>query len=739
MEVQGLVEAFARLPTRDTDDAAARTTRQRDKPLLKRRLANAHAAHPWLREHVACCVAAHNGSANEPSTFAALDKLIGRQAWRLAYWMVASDDVNYRRFFDVNTLAALRMDKPHVFDATHRRVLQWLRDGQVHGLRIDHPDGLADPRAYLLRLQREHARLQRERGEAPRALYLVVEKILAEHEHLPADWPVHGDTGYRFSNLVQGLFVDARHGEDFDAIQRAFALRDESFDEMLDVAKRLVMSTSLAADLQILTGALHAIAVANRRTRDFTRNRLRLALLQLAAAFPVYRTYLGDHTPSDADRGHLEWAVAAARRHAVGYEVSAIDFVREVLLQAPNETDPLQRRAKLRFVKRWQQFTAPVMAKAMEDTTFYRDHRLDALNDVGGDPRRFGISVAAFHAANATRLRFRPHALLGSTTHDTKRSEDVRARLAVLSEMPREWHAALDRWRALNAPRAARAEIHIAPHDELLLYQTLVGVWPLEPVGAEALAALRGRVQAYMLKAVREAKELTSWIVPDSAYEAALAQFVDQLLGVREPNPFLTDFEAFVAPLARLGCANSLNLVALKLTAPGVPDIYQGTETWVFSLVDPDNRRAVDFGALKGWLDALHRAPADDITHPARKVRLTARLLDLRRRHPLLFECGSYQPLAVDGPAQEHVVAYARAHGEHACVTVGSRLPLTLGRSGKGWRGTRVQLAPELGAAWRDVITGRRVWAEASVLDLGEVLGSEGVAVLESADEQSCQ
>jgi (1->4)-alpha-D-glucan 1-alpha-D-glucosylmutase len=554
IENTGLIESFARLPPRDTDDEAARAARQRDKPLLKRWLAQAHASHAWLREHVARCLQAHNGRPGEAASFAALDALIGRQAWRLAYWMVAGDDVNYRRFFDINTLAALRMDKPHVFDATYGRVLQWLREGRVHGLRIDHPDGLADPRAYLLRLQREHARLQRERGDEPRALYLVVEKILAEHEHLPADWPVHGDTGYRFSNLVQGLFVDGRRGADFDAIQREFAQREDSFDEMLDAAKRLVMSTSLAADLQILTGALHGIAVVDRRTRDFTRNRLRLALFQLAAALPVYRTYLGDHPPSDVDRAHLEWAAAAARRQAVGYEVSAIDFACQVLLHAAEETDPTLRREKLRFVKRWQQFTAPVMAKAMEDTAFYRDHRLDALNDVGGDPRRFGVSVAAFHAANIARLRFRPHAMLGTTTHDTKRSEDLRARLAVLSEMPREWRQAIDRWRALNAPRAARAEIRIAPHDELLLYQTLVGIWPLQPADTEALAALRARVQAYMLKAVREAKELTSWIVPNTAYEAALAQFIDQLLGVREPNPFLTDFEAFVAPVAVRMC-----------------------------------------------------------------------------------------------------------------------------------------------------------------------------------------
>jgi (1->4)-alpha-D-glucan 1-alpha-D-glucosylmutase len=371
------------------------------------------------------------------------------------------------------------------------------------------------------------------------------------------------------------------------------------------------------------------------------------------------------------------------------------------------------------------------MAKAMEDTAFYRDHRLDALNDVGGDPRRFGVSVAAFHAASATRQRFHPHAMLGTTTHDTKRSEDVRARLAVLSEMPQEWHAALMRWRALNAPRAARAAAHVAPQDELLLYQTLAGVWPLEPVDAPALAALRERVQAYMRKAVREAKELSSWIDPNVEYEAALAQFIDQLLGVREPNPFLTDFEAFIAPVARHGCLNSLGLVALKLTAPGVPDVYQGTEAWNFSLVDPDNRRAVDFDALRGMLEGLPPQAERDLADPRAKLRLTTRLLDVRRRHPLLFERGSYQPLAVEGPAESHVVAYARVLGADAVVVIATRLPLAFERSGLGWRATTVTLPAGQGGAWRDVTTGAPVvTGDAQAIDLADLLSAWPVAVL---------
>ncbi|HEX6363395.1 MAG TPA: malto-oligosyltrehalose synthase [Albitalea sp.] len=729
-EVESLADAFARLPDRNDPDEDARAARQRDKPVLKRRLVQQMAQHAWLREHVARCVAAYAGRAGEPASFDTLDALVARQAWRLAFWRVAGDDVNYRRFFDISTLAALRMDRPHVFEATHGRILRWLREGRVHGLRIDHPDGLADPKGYFERLQHEHVRWQREAGAEPRALYLVVEKILAEHEHLPMDWPVHGDTGYVFSNLVQGLFVDARHEAAFDAIAREFGGGGRPFDDVLDDAKRLIMSTSLAADLQILTSALYRIAAGDRRTRDFTRNRLRAALFEVAAAFPVYRTYITPAGVSEVDRRHVERATAAARRRSVGHDVTAIEFLRGVLLDPVAPGDALRRR----FVKRWQQFTAPVMAKSMEDTAFYRDHRLVALNDVGGDPRRFGVSPAAFHAANAARARFHPHAMLGSTTHDTKRSEDVRARLAVLSEMPDAWHAALGRWRALNQARAARADTSIRPGDELLLYQTLAGVWPLEPVDAAALATLRERVQAYMLKAVREAKVATSWIDPDVEYEGALARFVDQLLGVREPNPFLTDFEAFVAPVARHGCANSLNLVALKLTAPGVPDLYQGTEVWNFTLVDPDNRRPVDFERLHAMLQALPAEPPADLADPRGKLLLTTRLLDLRRREPALFARGAYQPLAAEGPAHEHVVAYARVDGDRACVVVGSRLPLARERSGIDWPGTRLALPGGLARPWRDVVGGTsvalRVDSEGAWLALEEVLGRWPVAVL---------
>lgn len=773
MEVLSLVEAFGRLPPHDTDDDSARTKRQHDLPLLKRRLVHQYAQHAWLRETVRRAVTALNGVAGDPRSFDALDRVLSRQAWELSSWRAAADDINYRRFFDVNTLAALRMERLEVFEATHRTILRWVREGKVDGLRVDHPDGLADPQQYLERLQRSHVQAQKSDGCEPRALYVAVEKILADHEHLPADWAMHGGTGYRFSNLVHGVLVDSRNEASFDALYREFTGRTQSFDEVLYSAKRLVMHHLLAADLQVLTEALHRIALADRRTRDFTRNRLRTALVEVTAGFPVYRTYITERGTSDADRRHIDWACAAARRSSAGTEHSAIDFLQKVVLDAPVESDAWLRAAKLQFVLRWQQFTAPVMAKAMEDTTFYRHVPLASLNDVGGDPRRFGLSVAAFHALNGGRARHRTHALLATSTHDSKRSEDVRARLAVLSEVPGEWRDAIARWSAMNRARAGRADVQISPNDEYLLYQTLVGIWPLRLVDDEVLASLRERVQTYMLKAVREAKDRTSWIDADPVYEQALAQFIELLLHAREPNPFLTDFESFVGPIMRLGLANSLNQVVFKLTVPGVPDIYQGCETWNWALVDPDNRRPVDFAALAVLLDDVvtrwSRAVEIEgfmriwwLEGDARlKLCITWRMLQLRREHPALFAHGSYVPIGAAGSATEHVVSYARSLGEQCCIVIGSRWLHRLSRDagarfavhadgserlggsdGRSWVGSCISLPDALGyPRWVDLLTGRDIMArrldDQWVIDLDCAYAVLPVAVLRPATTRS--
>lgn len=751
--VQSLLDAFGHLPERDSRDTALLGARRRDKVLHKQQLAEACARHAWLRDWIDACVARLNGTPGTPSSFDGLDHLIERQAYRLAFWRVAGDDVNYRRFFDISTLAALRMERPEVFEDTHRTVLRWLGEGRLSGLRIDHPDGLADPRGYFERLQQRHQRVLIDAGRPPRALYVSVEKILAEHEHVPSDWPVHGGTGYRFSNQVNGVFVDGRHEQRFDEIHARFVGSSDSFDEILREAKLLVMSTALASDLQWLTEALFRIAQHERTSRDFTRNRLRAALVETAAGFPVYRTYIGPAGVEDRDRQHTAWAVAEAKRHTPAADVSAIDFLQDVLLGAPSLTDATRRAEALAFVSRWQQFTAPVMAKSMEDTAFYRYHRLISLNDVGGDPRRFGMSVSAFHAANVARSRFLPHTMLGTSTHDSKRSEDVRARIDVLSEIPDAWEAAVQRWSAMNRPRAERSDSAIPAADEYLLYQTLVGVWPLGEITPEVLGEVRGRVQAYMQKAVREAKVHTSWINPNEASESALARFIDHLLGTRDPNPFLTDFEAWVAPVSRFGCWNSLSQVALKLTSPGVPDVYQGCEVWNFSLVDPDNRRPVDFDGLRAQLRAVltlyegDRLPPDAIGRLAGalddgrlKLLMTARLLALRRTLPQVFTGGAYQALELDGPAASHAIAYARQHESGTVVVVASRLLSTLtahdpsGLSPRAWAGTQVNGPPAPPSGWRDWLTGRRVGAgdagATGALPLDQLLADFPFAVL---------
>jgi len=741
--MRSLLDAFRHLPPRDTD-AAGRATRQRDKRALQRRLAALCAGHAWVREWLDRAIGVLHGTPGDPVSFDRLDALVAKQAWRPAFWRVSGDEVNYRRFFDIDTLAAVRMERPEVFDAAHRLVMRWVGEGRIEGLRIDHPDGLRDPRGYFEQLQARHERERRERGQPARALFVAVEKILAEHEQIPDDWPVHGGTGYRFSNQVNGLFVDARHEKAFDRLLRTFTGRTDDVDLLLREAKGLVMTTSLASDLEWLTGALHRIASADRRTRDFTRGRLRFALTEVARAFPVYRTYIDEHGASAQDRQHVAWAVAEARRHATAADQRGILFLRDVLLTPPGTLAPERREALLAFIARWQQFTAPVMAKSMEDTVFYQYHRLVSLNDVGGDPRRFGMSVAAFHAANAARARHLPHTLLATSTHDSKRSEDVRARLNVLSEVPASWARAVRCWAAMNRPRAERHDARIDPGDEYLLYQTLVGVWPFAPVGAAALASLEERVQAYLLKAVREAKRFTSWVNPDAAYESALARFVHLLLGVQEPNPFVRDLEAWLPPVSRAGCWNSLNQVLLKFTSPGVPDLYQGSELWNFSLVDPDNRRPVDFVAREAALadvmasyrdgrldrDAL-RALREDLPSGRLKLLLTARLLGLRKARPGVFAEGTYVPLEVSGPAADHVIAFARVHGDDAVVVIATRLLATLGDDGAlAWHGTEVALPTGIGDTWQDGLTGAPVTTPGARVPLDTVLPVVPFAVL---------
>jgi len=668
----------------------------------------------------------------------ALHMLHEAQAYRLASWHVAADEINYRRFFDINELAALRIEDERVFEATHALALALTAAGMVDGLRIDHPDGLRDPAQYFQRLQQGHARRLvtaevDEAGEPPAVaapsdapgLYVVAEKITAAHGDQPGDWALHGTTGYRYGMLVNGLFVDRRQARRLERIWHSFTGMATAYEDLVTDAKLAVALGPLGAELTVLATQLKRIADADRHTRDFGFNTLRNTIAETAASMPVYRTYVVDKA-SAQDRRFIDWAVSQARRRSAAADTSVFDFLRSCMLGEPPsagaDKDTPRQEALLQQVRqfawRFQQFCAPVAAKGVEDTAFYRYHRLVSLNEVGGDPASFGTTVAAFHGASTDRAARWPHTMLATSTHDNKRSEDVRNRIDVLSEMPGMFRLGLRRWHLLARSHQREVGGTLAPSrsDQYLLYQTLLGSLPAAELDEAGLASYRERVAQYMLKAAREAKRETNWMRPNAAYEEALLGFVRGVLGRNTANPALAELRSRATDMAWFGGLNSFSMALLKYSSPGVPDIYQGNEIIDLSLVDPDNRRPVDYAWRASLLDGLQPlvdAPqgeaaqallAQMAANPADgrlKLWTTWRLLALRRRDPLLFERGDYLPLKVQGPAREHVVAYARRTRTSLVVVVVARLYASLltqpGAPMLGeacWGDTTVELAP---------------------------------------------
>jgi (1->4)-alpha-D-glucan 1-alpha-D-glucosylmutase len=684
IRLESLITAFGNLPPRYLTDENSRAERARDEVLHKSRLARLAREAPDIRRYVDECLRAFNGGDNYAADVSRMHALLEAQAYRLAYWRVASDEINYRRFFDINELASLRMENNEVFEATHRLVLELIREGKLHGLRIDHPDGLYDPRGYFRRLQQRVAESlgsSEPAGDNP-PIYVLAEKILGGGERLRSDWPIHGTTGYDFINLIDRFLVEPDGIAELERNYFDFVGRPVEYADVLYRSKKVIMQTALASELNVLAAELDRLAEQDPHTRDFGWGGLQGALLETIACFPVYRTYVVEEEVSVSDEAIINRAVDAAKRRSEAADTTVFEFLRDVLLlrSARGRSDSLRARVA-RFVMQLQQYTAPVAAKGMEDTAFYRYGRLVSLNEVGGTPDRPSVSTADFHAANGERRMDWPHAMLGSSTHDAKRSEDVRARLHVLSELPSEWRTHVDAWRRVN--EAFKTDLDGLrwpdPDAEYFLYQTLFGVWPLESLDAHGRAELTDRVAAYMNKAAREAKRHTSWINPDEGYEAALERFVRAVLQA-ENAEFARDFDAFQLRAAPLGLLNALVQLALKLSCPGVPDIYQGNELWRFDLVDPDNRRSVDFARRAELLDELRsrfatvRATdlaADLLAHIEDgriKLFLTWRALAARHEHPGLFEHGSYEPLRVTGPSAEHVCAFARSTGAKTAV-----------------------------------------------------------------------
>jgi (1->4)-alpha-D-glucan 1-alpha-D-glucosylmutase len=738
MEYQSILTALAHLPPRSESDPLKIDERFREKEVIKRRLATLTDACAPVREFIAQNVALFNGNQGDPHSFNLLDQLLNDQAYRLAFWKVTADEINYRRFFDVNELAALSMEKPEVFADTHGLILRLLAERKVTGLRIDHPDGLYDPKEYLERLQHHYVlglatralaeeqcpiedfgrphlqsaiRDMQTRADSPlrQPLYVVAEKILGKDERIPDDWAVHGTTGYEFLNMVNGLFVAGANEAAFNRIYHRATGMEPAFRPYVYEKKFLIMQVALSGELHMLGRQLDRLSEKDRWSRDFTLNSLRHALREIIACFPVYRSYITDEV-LERDRQCMETAVRQAKRKNPAISSSLFDFVRDMLLlRYPEYADEKGRAEQRRFVGKFQQVTGPVMAKGLEDTAFYVYNRLVSLNEVGGDPGRFGVDPAELHAFLQNRQQDWPHALSASSTHDTKRSEDVRARLNVLSEMPHDWQKALARWKVWNKRHRVRVDAMDAPdrNDEYLLYQTLIGAWPLQrgeqrgegegardverepsedpppsplaphpssPAPGSSHPSFVERICAYMSKAIHEAKVNTSWVNPNPDYDDAVRRFVTGILDEGLSGRFLDDFRAFQARISHFGLLNSLAQTVLKLAAPGVPDFYQGTELWDFSLVDPDNRRPVDYDRRERLLNEL-RARFTDPSSLVRellqqkedgriKLHVIWRGLQCRREHPGLFTGGAYAPASALGEKADHVFAFIRRQDE---------------------------------------------------------------------------
>jgi (1->4)-alpha-D-glucan 1-alpha-D-glucosylmutase len=704
-ELQSVLTALEYLPKRTETDPKRIAERIREKEIIKRRLERRCTEAPQVQQAIEKALARINGEPGEPRSFDALDELLNAQSYRLAFWKVAAEEINYRRFFDVNDLAAIRVELPKVFDTVHRLVLDFVRTGAVTGLRIDHPDGLYLPREYFEKLQQRCAKaLAIALPQDGRAIYMVAEKILTGAEPLRKDWLLHGTTGYDFANHVAQLLVDSSAETAITKTFHRFIGHSLHFGHLIYAKKLQVMKLALANDVDVLGNMLDRLSEQNRWYRDFTLEALARAVRETIACFPVYRTYLAPGQPvSEEDRQVIDRAVTAAKRRNPGIEESIFNFLRDVLLfRFPENLDAEARAAHTHFVLKFQQATGPIMAKGLEDTAFYIYNRLAALNEVGGEPQQFGISVGTFHERSLHRQRNWPATLLTTSTHDTKRSEDVRARMLAISEIPELWRRSLQRWRLTNRRWKRTINDAEAPdaNEEYLLYQTLVGTWPIqvsgEPEGA-ASAEYTERIQAYMAKALHEAKINTSWIQPNEEWDAMMREFVAKILDPSPRNKFLPAFLPVAQEIARLGAINSLTQTLLKLTSPGVPDIYQGNEIWDFSLVDPDNRRAVDYKQRRETLDALSAPTPDELMQnwPDGRIKmfLTQRMLQFRREHVDLFQRGEYLPIAASGTFAECCVSFARELAGNWIAVIAPRLSSRVGFPpvGERWKDTKIE------------------------------------------------
>lgn len=782
-ELMSIITALGHLPPITETEPARIAERYREKEVIKRHLWSLYQNSSTIRGFIDGNVAAFNGAKGDPRSFDLLDSLLREQVYRISHWRVATEEINYRRFFDINSLGAIRVEDPVVFEETHRLIFKLVGTGAVTGLRIDHADGLQDPEDYIKRLQSGcfdrlcgntadmvkggdgAAKTQGEQydrsavtGSRYKPFYILGEKILLKNEKLPDSWQVFSTTGYDFAIQATGLFVDSGNARVFETVYAHFIQHRIDFQDAAYAKKKLVMQVTMSSEIHLLGHYLNRISEQNRHTRDFTLYSLIKSIVEVIANFPVYRTYINSFDVTERDRQYIESSISRAKRMNPVISASIFDFIQDVLLlRFPDSINEQQRSDWLDFVMRFQQITSPVMAKGVEDTAFYVYNRLVSLNEVGGSPDRFGITPEAFHGQNIERCKTRPLAMLASSTHDTKRSEDVRARISVLSEIPDLWREGLSRWNRQNRTFTASVDDKTTPsrNEEYLLYQTLVGTWPFCNPDDEEFALFRFRIRAYMLKAMREAKIHTSWISPHVLHEDAVMNFIDSILANSPHNNFLHSFIAFQKLTAACGIFNSLSQTLLKITSPGIPDIYQGNELWDFSLVDPDNRRYVDYRIRTDLLEELLRMEATigllatsrevvaNRTDGRIKLHLTGKALNFRRENRELFETGKYVPLVVEGTRREHICAFERSVSDSSMVVVVPRLCSRLMTDSNGlplgpevWQDTRI-ITPfhTAESSYRTIFTGEKVeidhQKESFGLMVSDVLADYPVALLE--------
>jgi (1->4)-alpha-D-glucan 1-alpha-D-glucosylmutase len=702
---------------------------------VKRILWEIYASNDDMKRHLDATLARFNGTPGEPESFNLLDRLLSQQWYRLSFWKVAAEELDYRRFFNINELISLRMEDEKVYRHTHALVNRLVRAGKVTGLRVDHIDGLYDPLSYLTWLRRDSG-----------AVYLTVEKILSYEEELPAPWPVQGTTGYDFLNYVNGIFCDHKRSRQFSQIYSRFTGIETSCAALMVEKKRLIIGKYMAGDIEGLAFLLKGVTSRDRHAADVTLYGLKRALVEVLAFFPVYRSYISRDQHSPDDRQWLSVAVERAKAANPGLLLELRFIERFLNLEFHDHHTQEEKDPWTHFVMRFQQLSGPLMAKGFEDTTLYVYNRLLSLNDVGGDPDHFGVSVDEFHEFNRRRRERWPHTMNATATHDTKRGEDARARINVLSELPQEWERRLRSWSKINRAKKVRIRDFEAPdrNDEYFLYQTLIGSFPPDGWGD---AALLERLKAYLIKAVREAKVHTEWLKPDVAYEEAFVNFAEAILAPSENNRFIGEFLPFVKKVAHCGLFNSLSQTLVKIVAPGVPDVYQGTESWDLSFVDPDNRRPVDYAERRRMLAELKSADSTDRNALMQdllanwqdgriKLYLLHKLLSFRRAHAEFFAEAEYTPLkSTTGPMDDRICAFSRHKGKFWIVAIVPRLVSEIVCNGKMplgevWGQQAMSLPVGAPVQWLDIISGQPIASPVNQLMLSDVFKYFPVSLL---------